>query len=170
MDHFPPDEAPLSLEWPDVSATAAFARRLAPHLAPGDLVALWGDLGAGKTEFARALIRAATGSPDLDVPSPTFTLVQTYDSAAGPIHHFDLYRLRHPEELFELGWDDALADGIVIVEWPVRAGSLLPRMRLDLALETGAGDTARCATLAARSGWGRGRDALVALQRELRRE
>jgi tRNA threonylcarbamoyladenosine biosynthesis protein TsaE len=170
MDTFPPEEAPLSLDLPDVRATAALAERLAPHLGPGDLIALWGNLGAGKTEFARALIRAATGSPDLDVPSPTFTLVQTYDAAAGPIHHFDLYRLRHPHELFELGWDDALADGIVLVEWPLRAGALLPEARLDVTLETVSDHAGRRSTLAARSGWGSGNPAFAALQRELRRE
>ncbi len=131
-------------------------------------MALWGDLGAGKTAFARALIRTLTGSPDEEVPSPTFTLVQTYDAESALIFHFDLYRVRRPDELVELGWDDAPADGIVLVEWPERAGPLLPSRRLDIMLEiSGQG---RMAKMVPAGGWERGKGAFAALQRELRRE
>ncbi len=101
----------------------ALARRLAPCLATGDMLALRGDLGAGKSTFARALIRALVGKA-IDVPSPTFTLVQMYETAQFPIRHFDLYRLSKPEELEELGWDDARAAGLVIVEWPERLAEI----------------------------------------------
>lgn len=106
--------------------TQDLARTMAATLAPGDVLCLNGDLGAGKSTFARALIRALCGIPDLDVPSPTFTLVQNYDSPHGPVWHFDLYRIRNSDEIWELGWEDALAEGIVIVEWPERLGSLRP--------------------------------------------
>lgn len=113
-------------------ATAALARDVALCLRGGDVVALWGDLGAGKSCFARALIRALN-ERDESVPSPTFTLAQAYDTPRGRIWHFDLYRLEAPEELFELGWDDAL-DDIMLVEWPERAGRFLPQRRLDVEL------------------------------------
>ncbi len=149
MDQF----SPISLK--DEAATAALARRLAPILRPGDVVALSGDLGAGKTSFARALIRALSGpdGAEREVPSPTFTLVQSYETPAGCIHHFDLYRIQSPDELTEIGWDEALADGIVLVEWPDRAGALLPAHRLDVMLEFGATSETRRATLTTTGGW-----------------
>lgn len=102
------------------------AADLAPLFAKGAVVALEGDLGAGKTALARALIRIYMNDPNLEVPSPTFTLLQTYDSPHGPIWHFDLYRLKHPEEVFELGWEDALASyGIILIEWAEKMGPLL---------------------------------------------
>ena len=109
---------------PDIAATEAFAARLAPCLRQGDVIALEGDLGVGKTTFVRALLRAlgVTG----DVPSPTFTLMQTYDVEATRFYHFDLYRLKSPDEVDELGWDDALADGVSLVEWPMRAAGRMP--------------------------------------------
>ena len=106
--------------------TEKLAMELAAKLAARDVVLLSGDLGAGKTVFARALIRALSNDPHLDVPSPTFTLVQTYDTPRGTVWHFDLYRIESAEEIYELGWEDALSDGIVIVEWPQRLGSLAP--------------------------------------------
>ncbi|MBW8268902.1 tRNA (adenosine(37)-N6)-threonylcarbamoyltransferase complex ATPase subunit type 1 TsaE [Caldovatus aquaticus] len=135
----------------DLAATRALAARLAPALRPGDAVLLEGPLGAGKSEFARALLRAATGDPALEVPSPSFTLVQHYDlpQGAGTIWHFDLYRLRGPEELAELGWEEA-RQGIVLVEWPDRLGPLAPEGALRVALAPGAGEEERVATL---SGW-----------------
>jgi len=123
----------FTLDLPDEAATAALAARLAPRLRPGDIVLLSGDLGAGKSFLARALIRAATGEPELEVPSPTFTLVQMYDLPAGPLWHFDLYRLGAPEEVLELGWDEA-RQGICLVEWPDRLGGLIPPDRLKIEL------------------------------------
>lgn len=111
----------------------ALAERVAPLLRAGDTVALYGGLGAGKTTFARGLISALMGE-ETEVPSPTYTLVQTYVAPMGTIWHFDLYRLDEPEEVFELGWDDA-ATGITILEWPERAGQYLPSYRLDLSID-----------------------------------
>ena len=123
----------------DEAATAALAQRMAPYLSPGDVVALNGGLGAGKTSFARALIRALSGvdEAEREVPSPTFTLVQSYETPAGRIHHFDLYRIQSSDELTEIGWDEALADGIVLVEWPDRAPGIFPpgtQMRLRFTI------------------------------------
>lgn len=123
----------LILPLPSLDATRALATVLAAHLVEGDVLALWGDLGAGKTAFARFLIRSL-GDPDQEVPSPTFTLVQTYDAEPAMIWHFDLYRLSHPQDIVELGWDEARL-GIILVEWPDRLGALLPRDRLDMVLE-----------------------------------
>lgn len=109
----------------DEAATAWLGRDLALTLRAGDVLALSGDLGAGKTTLARALIRANAGNPELDVPSPTFTLVQSYEGRL-PVHHFDLYRLSGPTELDELGFDEALAGGAAVIEWPERAGNRLP--------------------------------------------
>jgi tRNA threonylcarbamoyladenosine biosynthesis protein TsaE len=132
------DAAPREL--PDEAATARAAAELAARLRPGDVVALRGDLGAGKTAFARAAIRALVGDAEAEVPSPTFTLVQTYEAPAGTVWHFDLYRLTDPAEVWELGWEEAAAGGIVLVEWPERLGGLLPPRRIEAALEiTGPG-------------------------------
>src|SRR3954453_4985880 len=108
---------------PDEAATHRFARFLAGELKPGDIVALSGDLGAGKTTLARAIIRALAGDETLEVPSPTFTLIQSYDTPRGPVVRADLYRVNDPEELRELGFEEASEAGIVLVEWPERAGS-----------------------------------------------
>ncbi len=124
---------------PDLAATETLAARLARRLAPGDAVLLEGPLGAGKSAFARALIRAAAGDPALEVPSPSFTLVQTYETRRGRIHHFDLWRLAGPGDLAELGWDQALAD-IVVVEWPDRLGALRPAGAIIIALAHAGGD------------------------------
>ncbi len=116
---------------PDEAALAAFAARLAERARAGDVLLLAGPLGAGKTSFARAFIRALTAQPELEVPSPTFTLVQSYESPAGAISHYDLWRLNGPEALAELGWDEAL-DGIVLVEWPDRLGPFVPDEALSV--------------------------------------
>jgi tRNA threonylcarbamoyladenosine biosynthesis protein TsaE len=112
-------EAPLSL--PDADATARLGAAIAPRLEPGETVLLYGPLGMGKSTLARGLIRAMLARPDEDVPSPTFTLVQFYESEP-PVAHFDLYRLTRPEEASEIGLDEALDDGCAIIEWPERLG------------------------------------------------
>jgi tRNA threonylcarbamoyladenosine biosynthesis protein TsaE len=114
------------------SELAALAARLAPRLKTGDVVTLKGDLGAGKTAFARALINALAPQPE-EVPSPTFTLVQTYDLPHITVWHFDLYRLEDEErDILELGWDEARRSGVTLVEWPDRLGGLLPKDRLEI--------------------------------------
>jgi tRNA threonylcarbamoyladenosine biosynthesis protein TsaE len=124
----------FSMPLADETATAALGATLAQRLRPGDVVGLYGELGAGKTTLARAILRAASGDPELIVPSPTFTLVEVYDTARGTFWHFDLYRLETPEQVYELGWEDALAEGIVLIEWPQRLGRLLPK-HLSVTLE-----------------------------------
>lgn len=104
--------------------TAAIAAGIAARARAGDVFLLEGPLGAGKSVFARAFIRALCGK-DTDVPSPTFTLVQTYETGIAPLWHFDLYRLEDPEEIFELGWEDR-ADAICLIEWPERLGPHKP--------------------------------------------
>ena len=104
----------------DADATTALGARIAPLLQVGDAVLLYGPLGMGKSTLARGLIRALT-RPDEDVPSPTFTLVQFYETTP-PIAHFDLYRLSRPDEAYEIGLDEALDDGCVLIEWPERLG------------------------------------------------
>jgi tRNA threonylcarbamoyl adenosine modification protein YjeE len=123
-----------SLEAPDEAATLEIAAGQAAWLEPGDFVGLTGDLGAGKTTFARGLIRALVGSGDLEAPSPTFTLMQVYDAPRVPVVHADFYRLRGARELDNLGWDDAVADAIAIVEWPERVGEALPADRLEVEI------------------------------------
>lgn len=111
----------------------ALAKPLAAGLRKGDVVALWGDLGVGKTTFVRALIRHSLGKA-VDVPSPTFTLVQIYDGPQGELWHCDLYRLKQPEEAFEMGLEDAFHQTICFIEWPERLGGLLPQRRIDITL------------------------------------
>ena len=114
-------------------ATARLVTDIAAVLEPGDLVTLSGDLGAGKTTFARAMIRYLADNPDIAVPSPTFTLVQSYDLPRFPVVHADLYRLEGPGELAELGFDDLPKEAVVLLEWPDRAAGFLPPDRLDIA-------------------------------------
>ena len=133
---------------PDLAATERLAAALAGLVRPGDALLLAGDLGAGKTAFARAFLRALMGDPGLEVPSPTFTLVQTYDGPSGPVHHYDLWRLAGPAALTELGWDEA-TDEIVVVEWPDRLGALAPAYALRLTFHV-TGEDSRDVTL---DGW-----------------
>ena len=147
----------LSLNLPDPEATERLARALAPHLGAGDLVALSGGLGAGKSLFARALITerlAALGRAE-DIPSPSFTLVQTYDLGAVELWHADLYRLGAIDEIAELGLEEAFGTAICLVEWAGRLGPALPARRLDLGLDFPPGDgEGRIARLAAHgAGW-----------------
>jgi tRNA threonylcarbamoyl adenosine modification protein YjeE len=140
------------VDLPDEAATAALAARIAALAAPGDVIALKGDLGAGKTSFARAFIRAR-GDAHEEVPSPTFTLVQIYEAAFGVIWHFDLYRLSTADEAWELGIEDAFASGISLIEWPERLGPLLPLHRLDVTLDFGDQPHARRAFIVGDAGW-----------------
>lgn len=142
----------VTIELAGLPATHRLAARLARMAKPGDVLALSGDLGAGKTEFARAFIRALT-EPDEDVPSPTFTLVQTYESTRGEIWHFDLYRLDSPDEAFELGIEDAFHDAISLIEWPERLGPHLPRGRLGVHLTVTKGKNHRQAVLTPHNDW-----------------
>ncbi|WP_373355363.1 tRNA (adenosine(37)-N6)-threonylcarbamoyltransferase complex ATPase subunit type 1 TsaE [Pseudoroseicyclus sp. CXY001] len=120
------------------AATLAFAGRLAPCLAPGDVLALSGEIGAGKSVLARALIRARLGDPAAEVPSPSYTLVQAYAAPGGEIWHADLYRLSAPEEADELGLWAAQEEGaILLIEWPERLAGALPPSALTLRLEAG---------------------------------
>jgi tRNA threonylcarbamoyladenosine biosynthesis protein TsaE len=137
---------------PDEAATAALAARLAAIACPGDVIALEGDLGAGKTTFARAFIRAS-GVVDEEVPSPTFTLVQTYEAAQAAIWHFDLYRLTAADEAWELAIEEAFAAGVSLIEWPDRLGHLLPRHRLQISLEFGDRAEARRAIIDGDAAW-----------------
>src|SRR6185503_15832934 len=131
--------------------------RLGEHLAfiarRGDLFALSGELGAGKTTLARAIIHALTGNKSEEIPSPTFTLVQSYVTPRMPVAHLDLYRLRSPSELEELGLDLALRDGIAIVEWPEQAGDQLPADRLTVRLDDSNGGASRRLTLTGHGDW-----------------
>jgi len=110
----------LELVLTDADATTRLGAAIAPRLAPGEAVLLYGPLGMGKSTLARGLIRALT-TPDEDVPSPTFTLVQFYETEP-PVAHFDLYRLTRPDEAAEIGLDEALDEGCAIIEWPERLG------------------------------------------------
>ncbi len=148
------EPTPRALTLADLAATERLAARLAALARPGDAILLEGSLGAGKSAFARAFLRAASGDPALEVPSPSFTLVQGYDLPSGPgetieAQHFDLYRLSGPGEVAELGWHDARR-GIVLVEWPDRLGPLRPAGALTIALAHGATEDERLATL---TGW-----------------
>ncbi len=126
-------DSSISLFLADDTATAQLGKDLALALKVGDCLALSGDLGAGKSSLARALLRAMADDAELDVPSPTFTLVQSYELRI-PVSHFDLYRLGDPSELTELGFDEALQSGICLVEWPEMAEGELPAERIDLRL------------------------------------
>lgn len=139
--------ASARLALPDLAATHRLARRLAPLLRPGDVVALAGDLGAGKSELARAVIRARAGR-EIEVPSPTFTLVQPYSLPDLELLHADLYRLTDADELAELGLDEALERAALLVEWPERAARSLPAERLTISLSM-MGDSAREALIEA---------------------
>jgi tRNA threonylcarbamoyladenosine biosynthesis protein TsaE len=139
------------VDLPDEAATAAFAARISALAAVGDIIALKGDLGAGKTTFARGFIRARGGTEE--VPSPTFTLVQIYELGSAAVWHFDLYRLKSPEEAWELGIEDAFAEGVSLIEWPERLGPVLPRRRLEIEFLFGERPEERRAVLDAGDGW-----------------
>ncbi len=136
----------------DEAATTALGIALAKALRVGDAVCLWGALGAGKSTLARGLVRALT-RPDEEVPSPTFTLVQTYDGPAFPLAHFDLYRLAQASEVDELGLDEALEEGAALIEWPERLDGHLPVNRLDIVFAAQDGTPGRRVRLIAHENW-----------------
>lgn len=147
----------LQIPLPTEVDTTRLGARLADLLQAGDTVLLEGPIGAGKTHLARALIQARLGRAE-DVPSPTFTLVQTYPADGTDIWHADLYRLTHPDEVWELGLDDAFSTAICLVEWPDRLGRHVPEDALWLTLSSL--DDGRMATLKG------GRDGLLAALRD----
>lgn len=135
---------------PDAAATLALGRRLGEALGPGDVICLSGNLGAGKSTLARGAIEAWTGQAE-EAPSPTYTLVQTYEGEKGELWHVDLYRLKRPDDAWELGLEDAFAEAACLIEWPERLEGQLPRNRLDIALAPqGEG---RSAALTAHGAW-----------------
>lgn len=141
---------------PDQTMTERFARQFREHLKPGDIVLLEGPVGVGKSAFARAIVQDAMhldGTVDA-VPSPTFTLVQVYETSSATYWHADLYRLSHVEELAELGLEDAFEDAVTLIEWPERLGAQTPARHLVVQLEHGASETERVATiLPSGTGW-----------------
>ncbi|MBN8632893.1 MAG: tRNA (adenosine(37)-N6)-threonylcarbamoyltransferase complex ATPase subunit type 1 TsaE [Rhodobacterales bacterium] len=142
--------APLALDLPDSDATEALGRRLAGLTRPGDVILLDGPIGAGKSCLARAFIRARLGRAE-EVPSPSFTLVQVYEADGVEIWHADLYRLSHPDEVWELGLDDAFRTAICLVEWPNRLGRHVPDTALWLKLQA-AGEGRRALISGGRAG------------------
>jgi tRNA threonylcarbamoyl adenosine modification protein YjeE len=164
-----PESEEVAIDLADEDATCRLAGDVAAVLVPGDMVALSGDLGSGKTTFARALIRRLAGDDSLDVPSPTFTLMQTYDLPRCSIVHVDLYRVNAPEELIEMGFTDLADDAITLVEWPDRAEGFLLRDRLDLdfALMPERGASWRLARLTAQGALAPRVERLTAIRRFL---
>ncbi|GAA6165542.1 tRNA (adenosine(37)-N6)-threonylcarbamoyltransferase complex ATPase subunit type 1 TsaE [Pelagimonas sp. KU-00592-HH] len=138
----------ISLGSPD--QTAALGVEIGRLLTPGDVLLLEGDIGAGKTHFARSLIQSLLSEPE-DVPSPTFTLVQIYDGTSCEIWHADLYRLTSPDEVVELGLTDAFTDAICLVEWPDRLAELAPENALSMRFAMTATEGERTLELAAES-------------------
>jgi len=136
---------------PDLAATARLAASFAREARTGDVLALAGPLGVGKTSFARAFIAALGGEEE--VPSPTFTLVQLYELGRFTLYHFDLYRLTRPEEAYELGIEEAFAEGVSLIEWPERLGALLPQDRLELAFAFAEAPEARRVRLIGHGRW-----------------
>ena len=149
-----PSQATLAL--PDLAATNDLAGRIARLARTGDVIGLGGDLGVGKTTFARAYINAVAATchaPPEEVPSPTFTLVQIYPFEICTLYHFDLYRIDHAEDVFELGIEEAFVDGVSLIEWPERMAALLPADRLEIVLRRGSTPDARGAQLTAHGSW-----------------
>jgi len=152
------ESATVTLDLPDEAATGRLGAALARLLRVGDVVALSGELGAGKTALARAVLRTLLGDPDAEVPSPTFTLVQTYepsDPTRPPVWHCDLYRLEDPDEVEALALDEALTEAALLVEWPDRLGPALPadHLAVTLSFDVAAAPAARRATLTGQGDW-----------------
>lgn len=153
----------ISIGLGDEAATRRLAEACAALARPGDVFALWGPMGAGKTTFARAFVNAVaarTGSPPEEVPSPTFTLVQVYEFPGLTVWHVDLYRIEDARAVVELGLDDAFAEGVTLVEWPDRLGNDLPRERLDVALDMAAEPEERRCRLSGSGMWAMRAEAL----------
>lgn len=140
----------LQISLADEAATTRFAAAMAAVLRPGDTILLQGPIGAGKSAFARGVIRARLNRME-DVPSPTFTLVQTYDAPDGDIWHCDLYRLTDPSEVLELGLDEAFETAICLIEWPDRLGPDAPDTALTLSFAARADD--HLVTIDANDAW-----------------
>jgi tRNA threonylcarbamoyladenosine biosynthesis protein TsaE len=151
-----PADTAVSLDLAAESETSALAARVARMARAGDVIALRGELGSGKTSFARGFIRAL-GRGDEEVPSPTFTLVEVYEFPEGKpaVWHFDLYRLTRSEDVYELGFEEALGGAILLIEWPERLGPLLPSERLEVELSAGSSAGARHVRVRGSRGWAR---------------
>ncbi len=145
--NMPQPLATLTLDLPDEAATRRFGAVLAHLLRPGDIVLLDGSYGAGKSTLARAILRSMAGDPALDVPSPSFTLVQEYETPAGDVRHYDLWRISNPGELAELGWGPG-SEAINLVEWPEKLGRLRPSQAMTIALSN-TGEESRQAAISA---------------------
>jgi len=139
----------ISINLRDEGETRALGARLAPLLRAGDAICLSGDLGAGKSTLARGLIAARAGARE--APSPTFTFVETYDAGDVTLWHFDFYRLEKPDDVWELGYEEALEEGAALIEWPERIGALAPAHALQLRLEIE--DNRRIAAIKANESW-----------------
>ncbi len=137
---------PVTIAVPDLTALDHLAESLVSHLSPGTTLLLSGPLGAGKTALARAMLRALCHDPALEVPSPSYTLVQTYPTPLGPVHHYDLWRIASWRDVVELGWNEARAD-ITLVEWPDRLGPLTPARPIRLQIVPAADGSTRNVTL-----------------------
>jgi len=144
---------------PTEADTAKFGAALAKVSQPGDIFLLKGSLGAGKTTFARGFIQYLAGA-DEEVVSPTFTLVQTYESARGVIWHFDLYRIDEPDDVLELGLEEAQIEGISLIEWPERLGPYAPRTPLEIEISSASDGASRQIRLSGEEKW---RDRLIDL-------
>lgn len=147
-----PFQRSLTLSSPE--NTAQIAAAIAPFLGAGDTLLLEGGIGAGKTLFCRALIQALLPTPE-DIPSPTFTLVQTYETPKFPIWHCDLYRLTHPDEAWELGLEEAFETALCLIEWPDRLGQEAPDTALTLSFEASDDDTRSLKLHSRNTGWQR---------------
>ncbi len=134
-----------------------FARLLSGHLKAGDTVLLEGDLGAGKSALARTVIQSLPDQNNElvneEVPSPTFTIVQTYERKIADVWHFDLYRLTDAEELYEIGIEEAFANQVCLIEWPDRLGHLTPSDNLTIKIEFGDGEEERVLELVGKGAW-----------------